>query len=169
MSSSQGVYLLAAISGIADVDAITLSMARLAGTRMPERDAATAILIAVAINTLAKAVMAAAIAGRRLGIAIGVASAVAIAAIGLVHLLVPKLHVFGAQSLPEGKGLPLARTVQGAVGPDAISAPGRQRQISIAAAPLAGATANFAVVWLATRPVVSAKHGSTGTASWGLR
>jgi uncharacterized membrane protein (DUF4010 family) len=32
MSSSQGVYLLAAISGIADVDAITLSMARLAGT-----------------------------------------------------------------------------------------------------------------------------------------
>jgi uncharacterized membrane protein (DUF4010 family) len=93
MSNSQGVYLLAAISGIADVDAITLSMARLAGTRMPERDAATAILIAVAINTLAKAVMAAAIAGRRLGIAIGVASAVAIAAIGLVHLIVPKLQV----------------------------------------------------------------------------
>jgi uncharacterized membrane protein (DUF4010 family) len=96
MSSAQGVYLLAAISGIADVDAITLSMARLAGTRVSPPDAATAIVIAVSVNTLAKAVMAATIAGRRLGIAVGLSSAVAILAIALVHLVAPKVPLLPA-------------------------------------------------------------------------
>jgi uncharacterized membrane protein (DUF4010 family) len=96
MSSAQGVYLLAAISGIADVDAITLSMARLAGTRVSPPDAATAIVIAVSVNTLAKAVMAATIAGRRLGIAVGLSSAVAIVAIALVHLVAPKVPLLPA-------------------------------------------------------------------------
>ena len=98
-SGAQGVYLLAAFSGIADVDAITLSMARFAGTRVSERDAAIAILIAVSVNTVTKAVMAAAIAGRRLGLAVGLSSAAAILAIGLAQLLVPKLQISMPPSL----------------------------------------------------------------------
>src|SRR5262245_12844483 len=168
MASSQGVYLLAAISGIADVDAITLSMARLAGTRIAEPDAATAILIAAAVNTVAKAVMAAAIAGRRLGIAVGVASALAIAAIVLAHLLVPNLQVLSALSMADGNGSPLARSVDGTLGEDAIMAPGR-RQISITAAPAGAGAAGAAGLWLPPRPVASASHSATGTASRGLR
>jgi uncharacterized membrane protein (DUF4010 family) len=93
MSSTRGVYLLAGLSGIADLDAITLSMARVAGTTLAMPDAASAILIAIATNTAAKAVMAAVIAGRRVGVAVGLTSAVAIAAIAVTHLLAPGLPV----------------------------------------------------------------------------
>jgi uncharacterized membrane protein (DUF4010 family) len=96
MSSTRGLYLLAAFSGIADVDAITLSMARVAGTTLAPQDAASAIIIAICTNTAAKAVMAAVIAGRRLAIAVGTMSAVAISAIGVTHLLVPTLHSLAA-------------------------------------------------------------------------
>jgi uncharacterized membrane protein (DUF4010 family) len=91
MSSTRGLYLLAAVSGIADLDAITLSMARVAGARVAPAEAATAIIVAVGTNTAAKAVMATAIAGRRVGIAVGACSAVAIIAIAAAHLLVPRL------------------------------------------------------------------------------
>jgi uncharacterized membrane protein (DUF4010 family) len=93
MSSTRGVYLLAGLSGIADLDAITLSMARFAGTTLAMPAAASAILIAIATNTAAKAVMAAVIAGRRVGLAVGLTSAVAIAAIAVTHLLAPGLPV----------------------------------------------------------------------------
>jgi len=53
-----GAYAVAAISGRADVDAITLSMARLAGSTVSLQVAATAILIAVSINTLVKVALA---------------------------------------------------------------------------------------------------------------
>ncbi len=53
-----GVYLLAAISGIADVDALTLSMARTGQTTLRIENAAGAILLCVAVNTLSKAAMA---------------------------------------------------------------------------------------------------------------
>jgi len=89
-SSNKGIYLLAAISGIADVDALTLSMAQLAGTRLELADAGNAIIIAVAVNTAAKATMAATIAGWRLGIPVAAASAVAIAAIAAAQLLLPR-------------------------------------------------------------------------------
>ena len=89
-SSNKGIYLLAAISGIADVDALTLSMAQLAGTRLELADAGNAIIIAVAVNTAAKATMAATIAGWRLGIPVAAASAVAIAAITAAQLLLPR-------------------------------------------------------------------------------
>ena len=52
-----GVYLLSAISGIADVDAITLSMARLGGGELSLEVATRAILIVVAVNTLSKAAL----------------------------------------------------------------------------------------------------------------
>ena len=99
MSSTRGLYLLAAISGIADLDAITLSMARVAGARVAPAEAATAIIVAICSNTAAKAVMAAAIAGRRLSIAVGAFSAVAIIAIAMAHLLAPRLPIAAAASV----------------------------------------------------------------------
>jgi uncharacterized membrane protein (DUF4010 family) len=51
-----GLYIVAAISGIADVDAITISSARMTGD---PQASATAILIAVAVNSCSKALIAA--------------------------------------------------------------------------------------------------------------
>jgi uncharacterized membrane protein (DUF4010 family) len=49
-----GVYALSAVSGLADVDAITLSMARLGAGDMPLRSAGLAILVAALTNTVSK-------------------------------------------------------------------------------------------------------------------
>ncbi len=49
-----GVYLTSAVSGLTDVDAITISLSGLAGREMPPAVAATAILIAALANTLTK-------------------------------------------------------------------------------------------------------------------
>jgi uncharacterized membrane protein (DUF4010 family) len=54
-----GVYLASAITGITDVDAITLSAAELASLAQIESIvASTAILLASLVNTLAKATIA---------------------------------------------------------------------------------------------------------------
>jgi uncharacterized membrane protein (DUF4010 family) len=53
-----GVYLAAALAGLTDVDAITLSMANLSKTTLSESTAAIAILIAVVMNTVVKASIA---------------------------------------------------------------------------------------------------------------
>ncbi len=74
-----GLFLLAAASGIADVDALTLSMTRLAGVQVVAGDAGTAILIAASVNTASKAGIAAFVGGRRLGSAVGIVSVVALA------------------------------------------------------------------------------------------
>jgi len=58
-----GIYLLAAISGLADVDAITLSLANMARTDLPVEVAARAILLATLVNTLVKGILVFAIAG----------------------------------------------------------------------------------------------------------
>lgn len=76
------VLAVAAVSGIADVDAVTVSMARQAGSL--GLDVATlAIAIAVGVNTVSKAVIAAATGGRAIGLYVGVASAVALVAAGI--------------------------------------------------------------------------------------
>lgn len=80
---SAGLYLLAAISGIADVDALTLSMARFAGRQVGFEQATVAILIAAGVNTVSKAVMATAIGGTVLGIIVGGVSAAALAALAI--------------------------------------------------------------------------------------
>lgn len=80
-TGSAGVYVLAGISGVVDVDALTLSMTRLAGLQMPMIKASTAILIAAAANTVSKAAIATAIGGRRLGTAIGAVSALVVVAL----------------------------------------------------------------------------------------
>lgn len=83
----QGLYLVAAASGVADVDALTLSVSRLAGSQIGIVDGTTAILLAIAVNTAAKAAMAAYLGGRRMGVTISAASAVAILALAAVHIL----------------------------------------------------------------------------------
>jgi uncharacterized membrane protein (DUF4010 family) len=86
-AGAAGLYLLAAVSGIADVDALTLSMARFAGGQVALLDAGNAILVAAGVNTASKAAMAAAVGGRSLGVLVGGLSATAIAALGLTALL----------------------------------------------------------------------------------
>jgi uncharacterized membrane protein (DUF4010 family) len=63
---SEGLYAVAALSGLLDVDAITLSMAELARTS-DARVAVTAIVVAALSNTLVKCGMAVVLAGMSLG------------------------------------------------------------------------------------------------------
>jgi uncharacterized membrane protein (DUF4010 family) len=78
-----GAYAVAALSGLADVDAVTLSMAGLVPEALPARSAAIAVAVAVGVNMLAKMAYAAALGGRRFGSAFGLASMAAMAAGGL--------------------------------------------------------------------------------------
>jgi uncharacterized membrane protein (DUF4010 family) len=86
-ASAKGLLLLAALSGVADVDAITLSIARMAGTTVSIPRAVDVILIAVGVNTLAKAVMAAIVGGRKIGAAVGIPSLATVALLGLARML----------------------------------------------------------------------------------
>jgi len=78
--SGGGVLLVAAASGIADVDAVTISMARLGGAGIELRLAVLAIAVTAAVNTVAKAAMAAWTGGAAVGGYVGAASAAAVAA-----------------------------------------------------------------------------------------
>jgi uncharacterized membrane protein (DUF4010 family) len=78
-----GLYLLALVSGVADVDAITLSTARLVGDGIDSATAIAIILIAVAANTVAKFVWIAIIAGGGLAIRYGIGSAAMLVAAAL--------------------------------------------------------------------------------------
>jgi len=66
-----GVLALAAASGVADVDAITLSLARMSQTELVLPIAATGIVLAAASNSLVKGGMATVIGGRRMGLQVG--------------------------------------------------------------------------------------------------
>jgi uncharacterized membrane protein (DUF4010 family) len=68
-----GIYLLAAISGLADVDAVTLSLARLTGSVLSPELAAAGIVIAALTNTAVKAAIAGGIGGMKLGRPVGIA------------------------------------------------------------------------------------------------
>ena len=61
-----GIYLLSAISGIADVDAVSLSLAASVNSGLAHSVAVRGILLAVAVNTLVKAGIAFAIGGYQL-------------------------------------------------------------------------------------------------------
>ncbi len=63
-----GIYLLAAVSGIADVDALNLSLSRMSLTDLALSAAVLGILIAGISNTLFKASLAAFIGGAGLGV-----------------------------------------------------------------------------------------------------
>jgi uncharacterized membrane protein (DUF4010 family) len=58
-----GIYALSAISGITDVDAVSLSLAQATKTGLPLSVGATGILIAAMVNTVIKAIFATVIGG----------------------------------------------------------------------------------------------------------
>lgn len=75
-----GVLATAGLSGIADVDAIVISMARMAMGVVDPALAAQAILLATAVNTLVKSVLAAAAGDGKLGFLVGLVSVLAVTA-----------------------------------------------------------------------------------------
>ncbi|MDF1630631.1 MAG: MgtC/SapB family protein [Alcanivoracaceae bacterium] len=68
----QGLYLLAAASGVADVDAITLSLTRMTTTGLDLNTATLAIVVAAAVNSLVKSFMAVVIGTRALALRVAV-------------------------------------------------------------------------------------------------
>ena len=81
----QGLLGVAALSGVADVDALTLSVARM---RDAGNVAASAILLTVAVNTVAKSIYAGVAGGFKLGALLLAQNAAMIAvALGVRHLL----------------------------------------------------------------------------------
>jgi uncharacterized membrane protein (DUF4010 family) len=67
-----GIYALAATSGIADVDAITLSLTRMSTNSLAMNTAVIGIVIAAATNNLVKSGMAGVIGNRQVGMLVGV-------------------------------------------------------------------------------------------------
>lgn len=63
-----GVYLLAGLSGLTDVDAITLSLARMAEKDLGAETASAGVILAAGVNTAVKGGLAAVVGGPRLGI-----------------------------------------------------------------------------------------------------
>lgn len=90
-AGNAGAFAVAALSGLADVDAVTLSMARLAGTGLSEGVAAAAIATAVGVNTVAKAVLGWTAGGRRFGTAMMMVALAAVAAGALALAMKPLL------------------------------------------------------------------------------
>ncbi len=80
MFGGVGVLVVAALSGVVDVDAVTISMARMAGGDVDPNTAARAIMIAIAVNTISKTMMAGSVGNRKVGLLVGGISAVALAA-----------------------------------------------------------------------------------------
>ncbi|MCB2107183.1 MAG: MgtC/SapB family protein [Rhodobacteraceae bacterium] len=79
-----GVYIAAALSGLIDVDAVNVSLSRQGVAGTLTIDAVTAgVVIAVAVNTIVKAVYAGVIAGRRLLGALAALSGAVCAALAL--------------------------------------------------------------------------------------
>lgn len=66
-----GLLALAAASGVTDVDAITLSLARMSGDDVKPSVVVLGIVIAAAANTLAKAALASGVGGRSVGWRVG--------------------------------------------------------------------------------------------------
>ncbi len=66
-----GTYFLAATSGMADVDPITISMSQMSKEELEVSVAARAILIAVSVNSGIKGIFSGGIGGRALGLRVG--------------------------------------------------------------------------------------------------
>lgn len=74
-----GVLVLAALSGVADVDAVTISMARLGQNGIGADTAVQAIVVAVAVNTISKALLSGWAGGSKIGLLVGGVSALSLA------------------------------------------------------------------------------------------
>ena len=86
---ASGLYPLAAVSGLVDVDAISLSAARQSGSGLPLATASTAILIALAVNACARAAYSIAIGRGRFALGVGAVSLAAIVAGTAAALVTP--------------------------------------------------------------------------------
>ncbi|WP_249066800.1 MgtC/SapB family protein [Halalkalibaculum roseum] len=64
----QGIYVLSLVSGLIDVDAITLSLSRMAENDLGEDVAITGIVLASAMNTIVKGLLFSFVAGMRTGL-----------------------------------------------------------------------------------------------------
>jgi len=85
-----GLYLLAAISGLSDVDAITLSMARLSSRgEVAETVAVQAIVLAAVVNTGVKGALVALLCGGTMAWRVAVAFLLTVASGGAAILLLP--------------------------------------------------------------------------------
>lgn len=84
-AGAAGTLGLAAVAGLADVDAITLSMTQSSNTAA--NTAVLAILIAAAVNTIVKSVLAWMAGGRAMGQTVSVASAASLVAAALGYLI----------------------------------------------------------------------------------
>lgn len=83
-----GLYALSAISGLADVDAISLSMARMAHDPAQAQVAKTSVLIASMVNTVVKAGFATWICGQQLALRSWLVLGASIAVGGLLLIVV---------------------------------------------------------------------------------
>lgn len=92
LANGAGALAVAALSGVVDVDAVTISMSRLSG--VTAEIAVEAILIVVGVNTIAKAVMAWWTGGPSVGLYVAAASLVAIGA-GAAAFFFVGVHPFG--------------------------------------------------------------------------
>ena len=82
-----GTYFLAATSGLADVDPITLSMSQMSKQGLDVSVAARAILIAVSVNSGVKSIFSWVIGGRALALRVG-STLVGAVAVGLFVIYV---------------------------------------------------------------------------------
>ena len=85
-----GLLAVAAISGLVDVDAVTLSVA---GMGAPDAAGVAAVLTAIAVNSVAKSAYAWYAGGGRLGLLLLVLNLAAIAVAVAAFFLLPSLHV----------------------------------------------------------------------------
>ena len=86
---NSGLMAVAAISGLADVDAVTLSVA---GMGPASTAGVAAVLIAIAVNSIAKSAYAWYAGGSRLGLVLLVLNLATIAAAAVAFFLLPSLH-----------------------------------------------------------------------------
>jgi uncharacterized membrane protein (DUF4010 family) len=84
-SGQSSLFALGGVSGLVDVDPITLSMAQMAGAGITPMVAASTIAIAAVANGVAKSVLAITFGGPRLGLALSASALLAVGAGALAH------------------------------------------------------------------------------------
>lgn len=79
----QGLYLASALGGTTDVDAVTISSAKLATSQISPETATISISIGIVVNTAVKAGMAIAVGGKALGKRVALTGALVLVAAGI--------------------------------------------------------------------------------------
>ncbi len=86
-----GVYAIALLSGMADVDAMALAMGRQGAAEIGLQAAGIAVLLAIASNTVVKTAIGWTLGGRALGARLAAASTLAMAVAGAIIWMSPKI------------------------------------------------------------------------------